>query len=102
MTKSKGAKPKRKLSKLDKFYTEERVARILEEIDKAHDEGRFVRIYPQKGRPSLTGERVESPTVGFRLTPELRQRAREVAEREGLTLSALARRALEAYLASAG
>ena len=53
-----------------------------------------------RGRPSLTGDATQSPRVTFRLEPEVRDRATERAEREGKSLSALAREALEQYLAS--
>ena len=53
-----------------------------------------------RGRPSLTGEAHHSPRVTFRLDPEVRNRAAARAEREGKTVSALAREALERYLAS--
>lgn len=52
-----------------------------------------------RGRPSLTGERVASPQVTFRLAPELRARADAEAARQGRLLSDLAREALERYLA---
>jgi predicted HicB family RNase H-like nuclease len=48
------------------------------------------------GRPSLTGEAAISPRVSFRLTPDVRDRAAAIAEREGKTISQLAREALEA------
>lgn len=47
------------------------------------------------GRPSLTGDAAVSPRVSFRLTPAIRDRAAAVAEREGKTISQLAREALE-------
>lgn len=47
------------------------------------------------GRPSLTGDAAASPRVSFRLKPEVRERAAAVAEREGKTVSQLAREALE-------
>lgn len=47
------------------------------------------------GRPSLTGEAAASPRVSFRLTPDVRDRAAALAEREGKTVSQLAREALE-------
>lgn len=47
------------------------------------------------GRPSLTGDAAVSPRVSFRLTPDVRDRAAAVAEREGKTISQLAREALE-------
>jgi predicted HicB family RNase H-like nuclease len=48
------------------------------------------------GRPSLA--KGTSPSVAFRLPPELRARAAEIAASEGKTLSQLAREALEARL----
>lgn len=51
-----------------------------------------------RGRPSLTGASEPSPRVSFRLAPDIRDRAAAVAEREGKTVSALAREALERYL----
>ncbi len=53
-----------------------------------------------RGRPSLTGESQHSPRVTFRLDPEVREKAVERAEREGKTVSELAREALKQYLAS--
>ena len=53
-----------------------------------------------RGRPSLTGESQHSPRVTFRLDPEVREKAAERAEREGKTVSELAREALQQYLAS--
>ena len=50
------------------------------------------------GRPSLTGGRAHSPQVTFRLPEQLRREAVDAAEREGVTVSALAREALEQYL----
>lgn len=47
------------------------------------------------GRPSLTGQRATSPQIAFRVTPEVRDRAAEMAAREHKTLSQLAREALE-------
>lgn len=48
------------------------------------------------GRPSLTGDSAASPRVSFRVTPGVRERAAIIAEREGKTISQLAREALEA------
>ena len=48
------------------------------------------------GRPSLTGDSATSPRVSFRVTPTVRERAAIIAEREGKTISQLAREALEA------
>ncbi|HYS35191.1 MAG TPA: hypothetical protein VEO01_06050 [Pseudonocardiaceae bacterium] len=52
-----------------------------------------------RGRPSLTGHGQHSPRVSFRLPAEERELAERVAQQEGKTVSALAREALEHYLA---
>ncbi|MDP4013468.1 MAG: Arc family DNA-binding protein [Candidatus Nanopelagicales bacterium] len=51
------------------------------------------------GRPSLSGGD-PSPQVTFRLPRELREQASRRAEAEGTSISALAREALERFLAS--
>lgn len=50
------------------------------------------------GRPSLSGGRTHSPQVTFRVPDQLHRQAVDAAEREGKTVSALAREALEQYL----
>jgi hypothetical protein len=50
------------------------------------------------GRPSLSGGRTHSPQVTFRIPDQLHKQAVDAAEREGKTVSALAREALEQYL----
>ncbi len=52
------------------------------------------------GGKSLSGGGVYSPRVQFRVPVELRTQAEQVAEDEGVSLSALARHALEDYLRS--
>jgi hypothetical protein len=52
------------------------------------------------GRPSLHGGSGHSPTVAFRLSQASRERAEEVARQRGITVSQLAREALERELAS--
>ncbi len=47
------------------------------------------------GRPSLSGKAAPSPQIAFRVAPSVRDRAAEVAAREGKTISQLAREALE-------
>lgn len=49
----------------------------------------------RSGRPSLTGDAAVSPRVTFRLTPDIRDCAAAIAEREGKTISQMAREALE-------
>lgn len=52
------------------------------------------------GGKSLSGGGVHSPRVQFRVPEDLRTQAEKVAEDEGVSLSALARHALENYLRS--
>ena len=52
------------------------------------------------GRKSLTGGNVHSPRVQFRVPESLREAAEQRAAAEGVSLSELAREALEHYLAS--
>lgn len=52
------------------------------------------------GGKSLSGDGVHSPRVQFRVPQELHKQAERVAENEGVSLSALARHALEDYLRS--
>jgi predicted HicB family RNase H-like nuclease len=52
------------------------------------------------GGKSLSGGTVHSPRVQFRVPQDLHQQAERVAEDEGVSLSALARHALEDYLRS--
>ena len=60
-------------------------------------------LFPRRaGRPSLTGVSADSPQVSFRVSPEIREQAQQAASRQGKTVSALAREALENYLRNAG
>ncbi len=52
------------------------------------------------GRPSLSGQAAASPQISFRVAPAVRDRAAEVAAKEGKTVSELAREALEDRLTS--
>ena len=65
-------------------------------IDAAYVEELVEAARKAPGRPSLA--KGTSPSVAFRLPPELRARAAEIAAREGKTVSQLAREALEARL----
>jgi predicted HicB family RNase H-like nuclease len=69
--------------------TDDTAAEIVEEVRR------------RGGRPSLTGEATASPRIAFRVTPGVRDRAAEIAAREGKTVSELAREALEARVAGA-
>lgn len=50
------------------------------------------------GRKSLGGSRGASPRVNFRMTAELQAHAQACAEKEGKTVSQIAREALEKYV----
>ncbi len=50
------------------------------------------------GRPSLSGKAGASPQIAVRLPVETYQRAAEVARERGVTLAALTREAVEAFL----
>jgi hypothetical protein len=65
-------------------------------IDAAYVEEFVEAARKTPGRPSLA--KGTSPSVAFRLPPELRARAAEIAAREGKTVSQLAREALQARL----
>jgi len=52
-----------------------------------------------RGRPSLTGRSHKSPQVTFRLTPELKAEAEQIAKEEGTDLSALSRQLLADHVA---
>jgi len=52
------------------------------------------------GRPSLSGERQHSPHVSFRVPRQIHAQAKARALDEGVSVSELARRALEHYLGS--
>ena len=77
------------LDKKGRRITEDRAAKLAEEV--------LMKV--GRGRPSLTGGSAHSPQVSFRAPAELRARAKERAEREGKTVSQLARDALERLLA---
>jgi len=53
------------------------------------------------GRPSLTAPGKRSPQIGVRLPEALQAAAEARAEREGVSMSVVVRRALEEYLAEA-
>lgn len=78
--------------------TDEQVDQIVEETVEAALSGKGTWHYPQRGRPSLTGKAATSPHVGFRVSPELREQADALARRRGISLSQLAREALEQYV----
>ncbi|MEU8266425.1 hypothetical protein AB0B89_04595 [Sphaerisporangium sp. NPDC049002] len=78
--------------------TDEYVDDAIADVHRAIDEGRVPVPTGRGGRPSLTGEGTHSPKVSFRVPEELRERAKARAEKEGKTVSALAREAFEQFL----
>lgn len=97
-TKKSKSSPKPQTSTFD----DATVDRIVAEVEAAVEAGRGSITFPRKGRPSLTGRQAASPSVGFRVTPELRAQAEDVARRQGLSVSELARQALQEYVRKAG
>lgn len=77
--------------------TDELAEQIADEAEAGYDLDRGRMVDVGRGRPSLSA-RGTSPQVTFRLSAELRARAEERAEREGKSLSDLAREALERHL----
>jgi hypothetical protein len=77
---------------LDKEVVRDKRGRRVTNADAA----RLIEAARKPGRPSLAEGR--SPAVAFRLPRELRKKAEALAEREGKTISQLAREALEARL----
>ena len=81
--------------------TDENVDLLVEETIEAALRDDAVWYYPQRGRPSLSGKPATSPHVGFRVSPELREQADALARSRGISLSQLAREALEKYVKGA-
>jgi len=73
-------------NRIDNAYVERAVADVQTKL--------------RAGRPSLTRPGTHSPILSFRMPEQLRRKAEERAARGGVTLSSLAREALERYLAS--
>lgn len=72
---------------------------LAEQIGRdVRDEIRRRNLVP--GRKSLTAAGRHSPAIRVRVPEQLREKAERRAAAEGITLSALTRQALEAYLAS--
>ena len=72
--------------------TQEIVDALAAEAERGYD----LSAPRSRGRPSL--EKGVSPRVTFRITEQLQERARARAEREGKSLSELARDALTEYV----
>ena len=88
-------------SVVDIGLTDDEVDVIVEETIQAYLDGRTTRVDLRRGRPSLNGQPTPSPHVGFRVSPELREQADALARSRGVTLSQLAREALEHYVKGA-
>jgi hypothetical protein len=84
-------------TKSGRVITDEVAERIADEVE-SQEEFVFLRKRPV-GRPSLDGNRA-SPRVSFRVPKALYDAAAERAIEEERTVSALAREAMEKYLAS--
>ena len=74
--------------------TEELADELAREAEAGYDLTRARRV----GRRSLAGGAGRSPRLSFRVTRDLYDHATERAEREGKTLSEIARDALEHYV----
>ena len=70
--------------------------RIVSELAVEAERGYDLSLGRRRGRPSL--DLGVSPRVTFRVTGELQERARQRAQREGKSLSELARDALAEYV----
>jgi hypothetical protein len=77
--------------------TEEVAEELAEEVERDFDIAKLERRFV--GRPSL-GEGGISPRVSFRAAPDLYDAAWKRADKEGRSLSDLAREALQRYLDS--
>jgi hypothetical protein len=77
--------------------TEELAEELAEEAERGYDTSKLRRRFV--GRPSL-GPNGVSPRVSFRASPELYEAAWKRADKEGRSLSDLAREAFERYLGS--
>jgi predicted HicB family RNase H-like nuclease len=74
--------------------TDELVAELAREAEAGYDLTRARRV----GRRSLAGGDGKSPRLNVRLTTDLYERASKQAESEGVTLSELAREAINEYV----
>ena len=76
------------------LITDEIAERLADEAEAGYD------LTPSKrvGRKSLAGADGVSPRVNFRMTAKLQARAQARADKEGKTISEIAREALEQYV----
>lgn len=83
-------------TKSGELLTHDDIEALADEAEAGYDLSKAKPI----GRPSLSGLRIPSPRVSFRVPDDVRIKAHEVASREGKSVSQLAREALERYLAA--
>jgi hypothetical protein len=81
-------------SKSGVVVSDELAEQLADEAEAGYDLTAGKRV----GRKSLAGSDGVSPRVNFRMTAELQARAQARAEREGKTISQIAREALEDYV----
>ena len=81
-------------SKTGAPVTDEIAEQLADEAEAGYD------LTPSKrvGRKSLAGADGSSPRVNFRMTAELQSKAQARAQKEGKTISEIAREALEQYV----
>lgn len=82
------------ITKRGTVVTDDVADRLAKEAEAGYDLSLGKRV----GRRSLAGGAGTSPRVNFRVTPDVFQRAAERAEREGKTISEVAREALEQHV----
>jgi hypothetical protein len=85
-------------------FTAERIEQMVEEqfLREADQEKQALieDAEQRRGRPSLTGGNIHSPTVSFRIPVDLYEKIIRRAEQEHVTRSEVAREAFEQYLAA--
>jgi hypothetical protein len=81
-------------SKRGTSITDELAEQLADEAERGYDLDHAHRV----GRKSLAGGAGHSPRVNFRMTTDLQARAEARAQREGKTISDIAREALERYV----
>lgn len=83
-------------TKSGRILDDEAVDHLAEEAEKGYDLTDPV-ANPLRGRPSLSGKGT-SPRINVRLSEDMFERAKAVADAEGRRVSEVARTALEAYI----
>lgn len=86
----------------DERFTEDaadRLAEHLENRDRTNDRS-LANLIP--GRKSLSGNGKHSPVVNVRVSETTRGRLEELAQERGVSVSKVAREAIDAYIANTG